>query len=134
MSRMLKTLGSLAAFIVCGAVAGCSGRSLDTPERLRIDEYAAGQPFTVTFDMKGCSDTCATYEVSECAVEQLEGNVLQFSISVPYGDKDGADGTTLENCSLTCGPPVLAHCAVPALSAGVWTVEAGTFRGSIEVR
>lgn len=132
---MTRTLGFFATLLGLGLLAACGSRTLETPETLRIDEYPAGQAFTVTFVMKGCSDRCSTYEAAECTVELAEeGNVLLISVSVPYDDKEGVDTAALEDCTLQCGPPVLAHCAVPALPAGTWSIESGTFRGTIEVR
>lgn len=132
---MSRTLNSFVALCGLSFLAACGTRTLETPETLRIDQYVAGQPFTLTFVMKGCSDTCSTYEAAECEVSQAdEGNVLEVSVSVAYGDKDGVDSSTLEGCTLQCGAPVLAHCSVPALAAGTWSVESGTFRGSIEVQ
>ncbi len=136
---MTRTLGFFAALLAAtcgmGLLAGCGSRTLDTPETLRIDEYPAGVPFTLTFVMKGCSDRCSTYEAAECSVDFAdEGTVIQISVSVPYSDKADVDREALEDCTLQCGAPVLAHCSIPALGPGTWSVEAGTFRSSIEVR
>ena len=133
---MALSLRISATLLALGLLGACGSRALETPESLVVDEYAAGKGFEVVFVMKACSDTCSTYEAAECEVETdtEDGNVLRFSVSVPYSDKDGVDPTTLDGCSLTCGAPVRATCEVPGLDAGTWSVEAGTFRGSIEVR
>jgi len=133
MTRTSRTLTSLA---LLGALAACGSRALDVPESLVIVDYPANAALTLTFVMKTCSDTCSTYEAPVCTVETdtAEGNVVTVDVSVPYGDKADTDAATLEGCSLSCGPPVLAHCSVPALAAGEWSVEAGAFQTTIRVR
>jgi len=116
------------------ALAGC-GRALDTPESLAITDYPANTDVTLTFVMKACSDTCSTYEASTCTVNIVsDTKTLDVAVSVPYGDNPDADGVTLDGCSLRCGAPILAHCNVSSIPAGVWTVEAGTFSTSITLR
>ena len=94
--------------------------------------------------MKSCSDTCESYEAASCslALQRSLGvsssglsyaQTLVGSVAVSYGDKAGTDPSTLKNCSLQCGPAVLAHCSVPALSAGTYGVEVGTFKDIIVV-
>ncbi|MFO0722875.1 MAG: hypothetical protein U1E65_03760 [Myxococcota bacterium] len=137
------TLRSGLVLALLVSAAGC-GRALTVPEKLEIHDYPANTALTLTFVMKSCSDTCETYESPSCslALQQSVGvspdgisfsQTLVGSVAVGFGDKAGADPTTLKNCSLQCGPAVLAHCSVPALSPGTYGVEIGTFKDSIVV-
>jgi hypothetical protein len=115
------------------AFAACGGQSLETPEGLPIREYSAGADFTLTLLMESCSDTCSTYEPAECSTE-IEGMEILVEVSVPYSEKEGTNSSTLEGCSLACGPSIFAHCPVSSLQAGTYQVVAGSFRAPITIR
>ena len=112
------------------ALTSCGGKALQTPEDLPITEYSVGD-FTITLVMTTCSNVCSQYEEPQCD-SSVEDSTITISVSVPYGDKDGADPT---KCALTCGPKILAHCQVSGLGAGTYTVVAGNgFERSITIR
>ena len=115
-------------------VAACGSTTLDSPEFLPRTLYANGAQ-QMTFVMASCSDTCSSYEVSECSVElDKESSELNVDISVTVSDREGTNRSTLEGCGVTCGPAVYAHCPLPALSAGKYRVIAGSFETSIEIQ
>jgi len=114
-------------------VINCGGSVLDSPEHLPRTTYANGTK-QITFVMATCSDTCTLYEEAVCAIElDRENAQLNVEISVAYRDRDDADRSTLDGCGVTCGPPVYAHCDLPALSAGTYRVVAGSFESNIVI-
>jgi hypothetical protein len=111
------------------ALVGCGGLSVDTPVDLQVTTYPANTPFTLTLTMQACRDACATYEEAECSVSVKADNVLEVDASVQY------DRTVDEQqCPNRCGQPVFAHCPVPSLGAGTYTVESGSFVRTILVK
>lgn len=122
---------ALTALLAAISLSAC-GRALTVPEGLEIRDYKANEAFTMTFVMKTCSDTCQSYDPATCEIA-FDSGTMRASIAVPFGPKADADPETLKNCSLRCGPPVLAHCAVGALSAGTYSVVAETFESTIVV-
>lgn len=111
------------------ALAACGGDIIDTPEDIPVDEFAAGTT-KITVTMTSCSDICAEYDEPQCTSE-VSGTDIKLDATVSYTSKAPADG---ESCSLVCGPAVLAHCSVPALPAGTYTVTAGALTKKIHVR
>ncbi|MEL6187641.1 MAG: hypothetical protein AAFU79_23725 [Myxococcota bacterium] len=112
--------------------AACGDDALTRPTGLPILTYPAGREFTLTLIMDRCRQSCETYAPSECEVSvEASDRVVEVSPRVPFERTDGV--ACNENCS---GAAVLAHCAVGALEAGAWTVEAanGGFRQAITLR
>ena len=125
---MLHTLARL-PFVTALALSlgGCGGLSVDTPTDLTVTTYPANKAFTMTLTMQACRDSCATYEEASCSVS-VDGSTIEVDASVSYSrDVDDVE------CLNLCGQPVFAHCDVPALSAGTYTVESGSFRRTIVV-
>lgn len=120
---------------LCGVLllaAGC-GKSLTTPQDLPIRNYNVGD-VKLTFVMTSCSDTCSTYEGHACVLTvDNESKTVLADLSVAVVDKDGADGATLDNCSVRCGAPVLLHCPAVSLTEGEWNVDANGFTRVINV-
>lgn len=115
------------------ALSGCGSRTLETPEALPIRTYAAGSELTLSFVMRSCSDTCSTYEAAECEVE-VDGTMLLVDVSVAYSEREGVSAEELTGCNLSCGREIFAHCKVPSLNAGTYTVKAETFQADITVK
>ncbi len=111
------------------ALAACGGNVIDTPEDIPVDEFAQGTT-KITLTMTSCSDTCADYEEAECTTELSEREIT-VNASVSFTPGARVDG---ETCSLRCGPAILAHCTVPALATGTYTVKADGFERKIFVR
>lgn len=115
------------AFIV--TLAGCGGQTVDTPTDLTRTTYPAGQAFTLSFTMQACSDMCAEYDEPSCGISVNEDDmVIDASPSLSF-DRNVDD----VECPNRCGPARFAHCEVPAIGAGTWTVEANGFTRTIVV-
>ena len=122
---LVRLLSALALVV---AVAACGGLSVDTPTDLKVTTYPANQAFTMSLTMQACSDVCATYDEASCSTS-VDGNTIKANASLSYSRTvDGSE------CVNRCGPPKFAHCDVPALAAGDYTVEAGEFTTQIVVR
>jgi hypothetical protein len=105
-------------------LAAC-GRSLNTPESLPNRQFPAKEMFTMTLVMKSCSDPCEVYDQGSCNVS-IDGRNIKLDIDVPF--HDGALSMPPPGgCGLTCGPSVLAHCTVPSLDPGSYTVTDNGF-------
>ncbi len=130
MSFVLSRSSLPLALLVGGlALPACGLPVIERPESLELTSYPAGRAFRMTLVMRACADGCATYEDADCSVSVDEdAKRVDADASVAYSREDGAP------CNLACGPAVLAHCDVPALTAGTWTVRDGDFERRIEVR
>jgi len=110
-------------------LAACGSPALTTPSALPLKTYAAGVK-KLSFEMISCSDPCAKYEAATCATTvDATAKTIEADISVGY-----EIDASIEDCPLSCGRPVLAHCEVPPLAAGTWTVTSGGFEATITVR
>lgn len=126
---------ALSLLLLCVFFAGCGGETLTVPEDLTILTYPADMPFRMSFVMLSCGDPCRTYQQEECTVElDEESPTLNVEVSVSVEDKDGVDRSALDQCSLECSTPVLAHCDVGALPAGEYEVVSGAFMRKISVQ
>lgn len=122
---MAKPIVSLFFLLV---LSSC-GDSLTTPEDIPITRLPANEPFSLTLVMESCSDPCTSYGEPSCEVGvDEEDRVIHVDASVDLGSQDG------ECISALCGPQVLAHCDVPALPAGTYTVRSGTFMHQISLQ
>ena len=123
----------------------CGDAALTTPQSLERTIYQAGE-VRLSFVMSRCSDTCLEYGTATCTsdpvnlldIDSSTGNLtLDFDINVPYSRREGGNpknpDAILEECSLECGPKVLAHCTTTLLGAGSYQVNAGDFSTTIEV-
>lgn len=112
------------------SLAACGGQSTDSPTGLLVTTYPAGQAFTMSLTMQACSDVCAEYDEGSCSVDvKADENVLDVNASLSWDRK-----VSESECDNRCGPPKFVHCAVPALSAGTYTVKSGQFSKDIVVR
>ncbi len=112
------------------ALTACGGQSVETPSDLVVKTYPAGQTFTLSLTMQACSDVCAEYDEASCSVNVKEDdNVIEVNASLTW------DRTVSESeCVNRCGPPKFAHCDVPSLAAGTYSLEAGGFTTNIVVQ
>lgn len=123
---MRVLLGALMPFVLASAAA--CGPSISTPEDLPITVYPKDQPFRLTVVMESCSDACAKYSDPECDVSvDREKREIRLDASVGFDRESDA-------CGERCGPSVLAHCDVPALASGTYSVSSGSFSRQITVR
>jgi hypothetical protein len=102
------------------------GNALEIPEDIPITRLPADEDFVLTLVMESCSDVCARYDEPECdvSVDERE-NIITVDARVPF------DANAVENCISICGGPILAHCEIDALSAGVYTVRSKGFEHEI---
>jgi hypothetical protein len=115
-------------------VINCGGTALDSPEFLPRTTFANGSK-QITFIMASCSDTCLSYEDAVCSIElDQESGAINVEVSVAYQERDDADRTSLDGCGVTCGPPVYAHCDLPALPSGSYRLVAGSFESTIVIQ
>jgi hypothetical protein len=126
----MRTFIALGGLLVL--LAGC-GKALTTPEDLPIRNYNVGD-VKLTFVMTSCSDTCSAYEDHACSLlVDADTQTVEADVSVAVVEKPGTDGTSLDNCSVRCGNPVLVHCDPVSLTAGKWMVNASGFTDTIVV-
>src|SRR5687767_10300937 len=113
------------AIAVAALLPSCGSQSITMPEDLPITTYKKDTAFTMTVVLDSCKDICATYETPTCEVE-VDGTTIYLQVEVTYE----RDGTA---CAEVCTGQVLAHCDVGALAAGMYTVESGSFKRTIQV-
>lgn len=119
---MAKTIVSLLSLLLLSAC----GDALTTPEDIPIRRLPANEAFSLTLVMESCSDPCISYEEASCEVDvDEEDRIIDVDARVGIGS------ATTECRHALCGPQVLAHCDVPALPEGTYTVEAGSFRQQV---
>ncbi len=114
------------AFLLSILFLAACGSALTTPEDIPLKHLPAGEKFVMTLVMDTCSDTCATYDEPSCSVSVDKSKmVIHIDASVGFSS-NGVDG-----CISTCGREILAHCDVPALAAGTYTVKSNGFEAQI---
>jgi hypothetical protein len=125
MYRAIRRIATIFFLGFAALAASCGNQSLETPEELLISTYPKDAAFTLTLIMESCRDTCATYQESTCEVE-IDGNTIKLSPEVEYERSN-------DECAEVCNGQVFAHCSIPALGAGTYTIEAGSFKRTITV-
>jgi hypothetical protein len=106
--------------LLLALLASC-GNALTTPEDVPITHLPAEEKFILTLVMETCADSCATYDEPTCDVSVDEKDkVIEVDACVGF-DRGAAD------CRTVCGGEILAHCDIPALPAGTYTVRSGPF-------
>ncbi len=124
MSR-LRTL--LALLCLSSGGLACGNNTLEGIEALPNKNYPRGVPFRMTVMLTACSDACSTYEAAECDVDVDEdAKEIRLSASACFE-------RTTDDCPELCGPRINAHCAIPPLQGGTYTVVSDNFTSSVQV-
>lgn len=123
----MKRASLFLTIFAASALFGCGGDTLTGVTEVTLANYPAGQAFRLTAIMTACSDSCSTYEEAECSVDvNEEDRTITLDASACFE-------RTMDDCAELCGPRILAHCEVPALTSGTYTVQSGVFARTITV-
>lgn len=126
--RKRPTPGALVVALLMGVGVACGPDTISTPESLvRRGPFPADTAFRLSLIMQACSDSCATYN-KNCSVSV---NQDDMEINV---DAELVVDSREDNCIPICGTQAIVDCDVDALSAGEYTVKAGTFLQTITIQ
>ncbi|MEQ9499753.1 MAG: hypothetical protein RIT81_22935 [Deltaproteobacteria bacterium] len=124
---MTRTRTFLASLLLLGGALACGGNTLEGVEDLPRTNYPRGVPFRMTVMMTACSDACSEYEEADCSVDVNEDDKeISVSASVCFD-------RVMDECPEICGPRVNAHCEIPPLDGGTYTVTSDNFTATIDV-